>query len=263
MDTGIAGKVAVVTGATRGIGAAMVRSLVAEGASVFGTGRSPESVETARAGLGDDRRNVVLAPADLNDPAAPERLVGLALETFGRIDFVINNAASFAYRSLAELTPADWQELAQQKLVAYSAIIDAARHQLVANRGAVVNVAGIAGCVPTGETPHVGAINAGILSTTRFYAALLAADGVRVNAVSPGDTDTDRRQDRLARLEATGLSRDGAERRLSSSIPLGRAVAPSEVAGVAVALCSVQFASVTGINVLVDGGRHVHYSVTQ
>lgn len=263
METGIRGKVAIVTGATRGIGAATVRALLEEGASVFGTGRSSASTERARAEHADVGDRVVFGILDLADEDAPPRVVHEAVEAFGRIDLIINNAASFAYRSMADLTPSDWLELTQQKLVASSRIIEAARQQLITNQGSVVNVAGVAGCVPTGETPHVGAVNAGILSMTRFYAAHLAPEGVRVNAVSPGDTDTDRRQDRLARLEASGFSRTEAELRLASSIPMGRAVLPSEVAGVVVALCSVPFASVTGVNVLVDGGRHIHYSATQ
>ncbi len=263
MDMGMKSKVVLVTGATRGIGAAVAKAFLDEGAWVFGTGRSAGSVELAdKANAGTDGR-IVFGVLDLADPQAPARVISEVLGTFGRVDFVVNNAASFAYRSLADLTPSDWIELTQQKLVGYASFIQAAQEQLIVNQGAVVNVSGIAGCIPTGETPHVGAVNSGIVSMTRFYAAHLAPHGVRVNAISPGDTDTDRRQERLSRLEAGGLSRREAELRLAASIPMGRAVSPAEVAGVAVALCSPQFAPVTGINVIVDGGRHIHYSTAQ
>lgn len=263
MDMGMQGKVALVTGGTRGIGAAVSKAFRDEGASVFATGRSARSVATAaKADAGPEGR-LIFGVLDLADPTAPNRLVAEVTERFGRIDFVVNNAASFTYRSLADLSASDWMELTQQKLVGYTGFIQAAQDQLVANKGAVVNVSGIAGCVPTGETPHVGAVNSGIVSMTRFFASLLAAHGVRVNAISPGDTDTDRRQERLARLESEGLSRRAAELRLAASIPMGRAVSPTEVAGVALALCSPHFASVTGVNVIVDGGRHIHYSSAQ
>lgn len=263
METGIKGKVAIVTGATRGIGAAMVKVLLEEGASVYGTGRTEESAGRAQSELLASGDRVHFGAADLGDTDSPGRIVAAAYERFGRIDLVLNNAAAFEYRTMDDLEPGDWTGLSQLKLVAYARMIDAAREQLIANRGRVVNVAGIAGCVPTGETPHVGAVNAGILAMTRFYAAQLAKHGVRVNAVSPGDTDTDRRTERLARLIRTGLTDEEAQLRLAATIPMGKPVQPSEVAGVAVALCSDQFDSVTGINILVDGGRHVHYSAMQ
>lgn len=263
MDTGLGAKVVIVTGATRGIGRAIAQCMLEEGAHVLGTGRSEASAEAGRRALDAGADRLALVVADLADPQSPGRIVSQAREHFGQVDIVVNNAASSGFRSAGGLQPEDWLDLARSKLVGYASLIEAARDDLLANKGAVVNVAGIAGSVPTGEVPHIGAVNAAIVSATRFYAAELAGLGVRVNAVSPGDTNTDRRTERLARLQATGLSLAEARSRLAANIPMGRLVEPSEVAAAVVMLCSEPFRPVTGVNLIVDGGQHVHYSAVQ
>lgn len=257
MDLGLKGKVAIVTGATRGIGQAISNALLEEGASVLGTGRSRVSTEASAADAFEGR--FLLTTCDLLDPSAPAALVEMAQSHFGRLDIVVNNAASFEYRSFEELDRDDWYGLVTQKLVASAEIIRAAIPYLaLSHEGAVVNIGGIAGCIPSGDTPHVGAVNAGIFNMTEFFALRLASQGIRVNTVSPGDTRTDRREERLRRLQdGRGMSRTLADNELSSLIPLGRAVEPEEVAAAVVMLCSSRLGSVTGVNILVDGGRHV------
>ena len=257
MDLGLQGKVAIVTGATRGIGQAISRVLLDEGASVLGTGRSHASVEGAAVETFEGRFH--LTTCDLFDPSATAALVDTAQSHFGRLDIVVNNAASFGYRSLAELNRDDWIGLVTQKLIASAEIIRAAIPYLaLSHQGAVVNIAGVAGWIPSGESPHPGAVNAGILNMTEFFALRLASQGIRVNSVSPGDTRTDRREERLRKLQdERGMSRALAEKELTSLIPLGRAVEPEEVAVAVAMLCSSRLGSVTGVNFLVDGGRRV------
>jgi 3-oxoacyl-[acyl-carrier protein] reductase len=257
MDLGLQGKVAIVTGATRGIGQAISRVLLDEGASVLGTGRSHASIE-GRA-VENFGGRLQLTVCDLFDPSAPAALIDTAQSHFGRLDIVVNNAASSESRSLAELNRDDWNSLVTQKLIASAEIIRAAIPYLaLSHQGAVVNIAGLTGWIPVGESPRPGAVNAGILNMTEFFASRLASQGIRVNSVSPGDTRTDRREERLRKLQdVRGISRALAENEMTRLIPLGRAVEPEEV-GVAVAmLCSSRLGSVTGVNFLVDGGWRV------
>jgi len=258
MDLQLDGKVAIVTGATRGIGKAIANALSAEGAMVLGTGRSQESVDAARqaGGVGERTQFAVL---DLLDVASIPRIVDQAVRQFGKLDIVVNNAASFEYRSTDEIKHQDWWDLTTQKLADSCDIIRSATPHLAASgEGAIVNVAGIAGVMPRGDAPHVGAVNAGIINMTQFFALKLAPQGIRVNAVSPGDTRTDRREARLQRAqEEHNISRETAEERLASALPLGRAVEPEEVAATTVVLCSPLLHSVTGSHILVDGGSYL------
>jgi NAD(P)-dependent dehydrogenase (short-subunit alcohol dehydrogenase family) len=263
MDMGIAGKVAIVTGATRGIGSAVATLLLQEGGSVYGTGRTPQSVAAAKEQFAFAGDRVELAVADAGDPETPARLVVDAVHRFGRLDIVVNNAASLVYKSMDDLMRADWEKLAGEKLVSYSEIMRAAKPHLESSSGAIVNISGVAGSIPAGEAPHVGAVNAGIIAVTRFFASQYAPSGIRVNAVSPGDTNTGRREERIKKAEEQGLSRHEAEAKFAEDIPLSRPVEPAEVAGVVVALCSTSFGSVTGVNVIVDGGKHIRYSAQQ
>lgn len=258
MDLDLDGKAVIVTGASRGIGSAIAKLFLEEGAFVLGTTRSKDTILPAVQATGTTGR-LRVAALDLLDPEGPATITHRALEEFGRIDAVVNNAASFEYLTMDDVSRTHWWELAQQKLVFSCDVIRHARAALAASgNGAVVNVAGIAGCIPRGEAPHVGAVNAGVINMTQFFAAKLAPQRIRVNAVSPGDTSTDRRQARLVRLQSErGLTREAAEAELAAALPLGRAVTPEEVAAVVVMLCSSRLGGVSGSNILVDGGSFV------
>jgi NAD(P)-dependent dehydrogenase (short-subunit alcohol dehydrogenase family) len=255
MQLELSGRIALVTGATRGIGAAIAATLAEEGATVIGTGRSPDSIAAAAERAGGRSPVADYVIADLNDPHAPARLVEAVASRFGQLDILVNNASSSPPTTMGELRRQDWLDLTGQKLAAYTELILAARPLLRASdSAAVVNIAGITGHVPRGDAPHRGAINAGILNMTRYLAMRLAPDRIRVNAVSPGDTNTGRRQARLRRLVAEGLTQAQAEAQLTEGIPLGRTIQPTDIASAVTVLCSPRFGAVTGAALLVDGG---------
>jgi NAD(P)-dependent dehydrogenase (short-subunit alcohol dehydrogenase family) len=253
VDLGYAGTSAVVTGGTRGIGKAVVRLLLDQGAQVLAVGSRPETADALRAEIDHPALSVVAQDMRVDDCGT--RLVDHAVEEFGGVDLVVNNAAAFDYVAAADLRRPDWADLFTLKTLGYWSLARAAAPELAKRRGAVVNVSGVAGIVASPDSPHVGAVNAAVISMTEGMAKAFAADGVRVNVVSPGATDTDRfatRTSLMAQREHTDEAT--AREELSRSIPMGYPADPAEVALVIAMLGAPVVRSVTGAHVVVDGG---------
>lgn len=254
MDLQLAGRVCIVTGASRGLGAAITRVLLAEGARVLGVGRTAQSCDAARRTLGP-AQSVLLVPQDLRDPGAAQRLVGMATDRWGQLDILVNNAASFDYKPPESLAPADWHDLFGLKTVGYWSMMMAALPGLASSRGSVTNVAGIAALTPVPGAPVPAAVNAAVLSLTLSYSASLAASGVRVNAITPGAIDTDRFETRVrARMAGHAEDHATARRQLSAQIPVGYPADPDEVARLIAMVASPAMRSLTGANIVIDGG---------
>jgi NAD(P)-dependent dehydrogenase (short-subunit alcohol dehydrogenase family) len=253
IDLGYAGTGVIVTGGTRGIGNAVVRLLLGEGANVLAVGSRSETADVLRSEIDHKRLHVVAQ--DMRSDECGTRLVEHAVDAFGGVDLVVNNAAAFDYVPADAIGRPDWAELFTLKALGYWSLAKAAVPELAKRRGSIVNVSGIAGIVASPDSPHVGGVNAAVISMTEALAKSLAPDGVRVNVVSPGATDTDRFATRtalLAEREATGAA--VARATLSSAIPLGYPADPAEIAMVIAMLGSPVMRSVTGAHVVVDGG---------
>lgn len=253
VDLGYADTSVVVTGGTRGIGKAVVRLLLGQGARVLAVGSRPETADELRADINDDRMHVVAQ--DMRADDCGERVVDAAVEAFGGIDLVVNNAAAFDYVPAEDVRRADWTSLFTLKALGYWSLARAAVPELAKRQGAIVNVSGVAGIVASPDSTHVGAVNAAVISMTEGMAKAFATSGVRVNVVSPGATDTDRfatRTSLLAEREHTDES--AARDRLSQAIPVGHPADPAEVALVVALLGAPVLRSVTGTHVVVDGG---------
>jgi 3-oxoacyl-[acyl-carrier protein] reductase len=236
MDLGIAGRTAVVTGATRGIGAAVAERLDAEGARVVRVARS-EGI-------------------DVTAPDAAERIAERAA---GPVDILVNNAGTSEIKPLDELTDADYYEAFELNAMAPLRLM---RHfaPLMAERGwgRIVNVTSSAGKRPSQTWPAYSVAKAAQHSLSRLFADFYAARGVHVNAVAPGPTGTPLWRDPggLAdqMAERAGISRDEALERQSGKVPLGRFGEADEVAAVVVFLCSERASWVTGAAWSADGG---------
>src|SRR5215213_3491475 len=236
MDLGIAGRTAVVTGATRGIGAAVAELLEAEGARVVRVARG-EGI-------------------DVTAPDAPERIAALAGDP---VDILVNNAGTSEIKPLDELVDADWYDAFELNVMAPLRLM---RHfaPLMAERGwgRIVNVTSTAGKRPSQTWPAYSVAKAGQHSLSRLYADFWAPRGVHVNAVAPGPTGTPLWRgpgglaDQLA--ERSGISRYEAIERQSGKVPLGRFGEADEVAAVVVFLCSERASWVTGAAWSADGG---------
>jgi 3-oxoacyl-[acyl-carrier protein] reductase len=256
VDLGLQGKACIVTGATRGIGLASVRMLVAEGACVLLVARDAKELERASAEVGG---GAAFLAADITDPDDDERVVAACVERFGGVDVLVNNAGTSFVRSLEELTDDDWQSQWELHVMGPMRLMRAAAPRMAAaGEGRIVNVCSSAGKRPSLTNAAYAVTKAAQLSLSRVFADRYAADAVLVNAVAPGAvasplwTDSGGLADQVA--QGRGISRDEALEAQAAKIPLGRFAEPEEIAAVVVFLCSALASTVTGAAWSADGG---------
>jgi pteridine reductase len=246
MDEGLQGKTALVTGAAKRIGAAIARRLHAAGANVVLHYRGSEAeAEALEAELNGARAgSAVKVKADLLAPIAPRLLLGSALERFGRLDVLVNNASSFYPTAIGSIEAGHWDELIGSNLRAPLFIAQEAAPAIRKQRGAIVNITDIHAERPLKGYAVYSIAKAGLVALTRVLALELGPE-VRVNAVAPGaiawPEDGQFAPDERARIVAT--------------TPLERLGAPAEVARAVHFLATAPF--VTGQVLAVDGGRSV------
>jgi NAD(P)-dependent dehydrogenase (short-subunit alcohol dehydrogenase family) len=262
MDLELTGRVAVVTGASKGIGLAVARTLLEEGARVVASSRASTPELDA---LGGD---LIHVPADLMDPDAPAEVIARAVEAFGGLDVLVNNAggpppgAKLPRFGFLGLTDDDWRAMFEFNLLSAVRACRAAVPLLVERGGgAIVNVSSVHGRQPSGVNVDYGAAKAALINLTKALSEEFGPDGVRVNGVCPGPvvtpwwTDEGGAADILA--AQTGSDRDSI---LSTVAPelmqlaTGRLAEPQEIADAVVLLASPRSGSTTGTELIVDSG---------
>lgn len=241
------GATAIVTGSTRGIGAAVARQFAAAGANVVVSGLSAEEgdevVECILAAGG----NAIFQRADVSDPDELRALVDMTVDKYGGADILVNNAAFETDTTPEEVDIDTWQEIIDTDFRGYWLAAKYAHPHLAdSDRGAVVNVSSNHAMATQPKKFPYNAIKSGIDGMTRAMATAWGADGIRVNSVSPGWTGVERITDSLSEDEL---------KHLEEIHPLGRIGTPDEVAKTVLFLASEMASFVTGANLVADGGR--------
>lgn len=245
---------ALVTGGSRGIGAAIVRRLVADGLHVTLLGRSLAAVQ-ALAAENPERLHAVAA--DVADAQQVARALADAQARFGPVQVLVNNAGQAESTPFLKMDPGLWQRMLDVNLngtmLCTQAVLPG---MLAAGWGRIVNVASTAGQVGYAYVAAYCAAKHGVIGLTRALALELAAKGVTVNAVCPGYTETDIVKHSIARVVAkTGRSAADARAEFVKSNPQGRLVDPAEVADAVAWLCGRGASAVTGQSISVSGGE--------
>jgi 3-oxoacyl-[acyl-carrier protein] reductase len=261
MDLGLSGRVAIVTGASRGIGHACAAELAAEGAHVVVVSRDAERNAAACAEIASHAKvgahgRVLAAPADLNDEAAVRAVLHLATEELGRLDILVNCAAVIGRGEFFSLDAEKWEKLFDDKLNGTARCIRLAAPLMRRRKwGRIINVLGGAARQPQPAAVSVGLNNAAILNLIKALAGDFARDNVLINAVIPSVIHSERLDDTI-RAEAVRTGKSEAEMRVQrvARIPLGRMGEGREVAAVVAFLASERASFVTGCAWNVDGG---------
>lgn len=241
-------RVAFVTGASRGIGAAVARAFRSAGARVAIAARDAEALDRLAEELGRSDGQALALPADLSDPDAVAQSVEWIMEEFGRLDFACNNAAGGGHPP-TPLAEVPLEAFDSMHAVSLRGIFLSMREEIPAivrsGGGAIVNMSSTAGLQAVGGLASYVAAKHGVEGLTKVAALDYAGLGVRVNAVAPGPILTDN-------LRRAG---DAAQATAAATMPLRRVGQPEEVAAAVVWLCSNQARFITGTTLTIDGGK--------
>jgi len=244
MDLGLAGKKALVTGGSRGIGRGIVLALAREGASVAACyNRESEAVTSLAAELEEFGNDSHVAQANVGDEADVQRLVSSVRDRFGRIDILINNAGVVSHAPIDKLDLAEWRRVIDTNLTGIYLVTKAALEAMAAG-GSIINVTSAVGMVGMIGRTHYTASKAGIIGFTRSLFKEVGPRGIRVNNIAPGIIETD---------QVSGLTPEQRDRYANLSA-LKRLGGPDDIAGVAVFLASDLSRYVSGVTINVDGG---------
>jgi NAD(P)-dependent dehydrogenase (short-subunit alcohol dehydrogenase family) len=252
----LAGRHAVVTGASRGIGLAIAGALVAEGARVALFGRDAARLDAAALALGATDRTAPIV-ADVTSASGLREAMNRARQRFGPVQILVNNAGEATSAPFLKTDDAIWQRMLSVNLTGVYACIREALPGMLEDRfGRIVTVASTAGLRGYRYGTAYAAAKHGVIGLTRSLALELAEEGITVNAVCPGYTDTDLVRDAIANIvRKTGRSEDEARAALVAGNPQHRLIQPDEVAQAVVWLCAPGTESITGQSLAIAGGE--------
>jgi len=258
MELDLSGKVAIVTGGSKGIGRAAVLGFIKEGASVVVCARGREALDETVAAVGaSGRERIAAVAADLTDPAALRKVIDRTLTEFGRIDILVNNAGSARPGDFQKISDADWKLDFELKFFGYVRMAREAMARMAERKtGVVVNVIGTGGLVPSAGYMVGGAANAALNHFTKALAGEGAKHGIRVVGINPGPILTERLELFLKQRAREAGGAHSAEEIMRRMTPLGRPGKAEEVADLILFLASQRAAFIHGANITIDGGAN-------
>ncbi|MEQ6333754.1 SDR family oxidoreductase [Sphingobium sp. MK2] len=256
MDLGLNGKIVMISGGANGLGLAIARLFAAEGALLSLCSRNSANLEEASRLIAHEFGSSPLVyAADLADKRQIENWVAATTAHYGKIDVLINNASGTRGGSFLSISA---EQIADGMAVKLFGYLDTVRAVLPVMRdhraGVIINVVGVTGAQPVAGAFSGALAGGALLSFTKALSNELAADGIRVNAVSPGMTATHRHDAMLSAMINSGMTYDEAEAASVRDIPLGRPADPAEIGSMVVFLASERASYITGTNINVDGG---------
>jgi len=239
------GKVALVTGGNRGIGAAVCIRLASEGAKIAFTGRDPKAAEKVVAEIKNIGRDVLFLEADVTDKKRIDEAVSDLVKQFGPIDIVVNNAGITRDGLFIRMKDADWNEVIDTNLTGIFNVTQAvSKLMLKQKKGSIINISSVIGLVGNAGQANYAASKAGIIGLTKALAKEFASRNIRVNAIAPGFIET----------EMTKKLSDDVRERALSQISLGYFGEPGDIAAATAFLASDDARYITGQVLVVDGG---------
>ncbi|HEY2586369.1 MAG TPA: SDR family NAD(P)-dependent oxidoreductase [Tepidisphaeraceae bacterium] len=267
------GRCAVVTGGSRGLGEAIVRRLSEAGAAVVLTGRGVEALRQVESSIAAAGGKALGLQADVSSLADSQKVIDQAVQRFGRVDILVNNAAVFPPSLFIEVSEQTWDQTVDTDLKGAFFLAQFAAKAMIAagNGGRIINLLSTDALRPTGNLSAYGAAKLGLWSATQAMAKELAEHKILVNAVTPGATIT---QDRLDQLKSgtfteqvpksavktqeklqAAIKSGGFLQMLTALMPLGRPGWPDEIAKAVLFLASDMASYVSGANLIVDGAQ--------
>lgn len=252
----LSGKVALITGASRGIGRGIALELAADGCNVMLTARDQDALGRVADEIRALGRKAAIYATDLTDSAAPIGLVEAVTEQFGRLDILINNAGANKRGHFLELTEQDWIDGFGLKFFAHMRLCRAAWPLLKAAHGSVVFIAGVGARAPVSDYTIGASVVGASLSFMKALADFGKNDGIQVNAVNPGSVKTDRFRQRLGHvMNKTGLNEEAAEEHHRRELDITRFGTPEDIAGMVSFIVSPRGRWLQGAAIDMDGGQ--------
>ena len=258
MDLGLKGKIVIVTGGSKGIGLACARAFLAEGARAAIVSRRQANLDAALCSLAAPAGDLIAIPCDLTGRDPAKAMVAEVEKRLGPVDVLVNSAGAAKRYRPEELNAEAWHAAMDAKYFTYLHAMDAALPAMAKRgRGVVVNIIGMGGKVATPIHLPGGAANSALMLVTVGLANVYGPKGVRINAINPGSTMTERLRESLKlQAKTRGLSEAEVLSESQSKVPLRRYAAPEDIANLTLFLASDKASYITGAIVPMDGGSN-------
>jgi 3-oxoacyl-[acyl-carrier protein] reductase len=256
MELGLKGKVALVTGSSRGIGRGVALAFAAEGCDLLLTGRDVPALEEVATSIRTKGRKAVVQPLDLREPNAPKALVDVVKREYGGLDILVNNAGTTKRGDFFALTDADWEEGYALKFFAHVRLARAAWPLLKERRGSLVAIAGTSGRKPEKQFTIGSSVNAAVAAFTKCLADLGKNDDVQVNCIHPSLVETERQWKRIrAEVERSGDTEEKVRERFCHEMGINRYGTVEDVADLVTFIVSSRATWMRGATIDLDGGE--------